>query len=160
MSFRARRSLLPAAVVALVFTACGDSVTAPEVIEDTQFAESLNIDLSAMTRLASGLYVQTLTTGTGDPAGPGNTIAVSYTGWLSDGTVFDGGAFDFVLGIGQVVAGFDEGVEGMRTGEIRRIVIPPALGYGDRGQGPVPPGAIMIFQIEVTSIGDVPSLGR
>lgn len=162
MSFRARRSLLPAAVAALVLSAaCGDDITAPEVIEDTQFAESLNIDLSAMTRTASGLYLQTLVIGTGEPAGSGNTVAIVYTGSLSDGTVFDAGGFDHVIdGPQRLVAGFEEALLGMRAGEVRLAVIPPSLGYGDAGQGPVPPGAIMVFQIEVTSVTDVPSLGR
>ncbi len=78
---------------------------------------------------------------------------MAYTGWLTDGTTFDSGAFSFVLGAGQVVRGFDEGVTGMRVGGVRRIIIPPALGYGSQGSGPVPPDSIMIFRIELRSIG-------
>ena len=123
------------------------------MIEETEFAASLAINLAAMTRTASGLYYEDIEPGSGDPAANGDHVEVAYTGWLSDGTEFDAGAFGFVLGAGQVVAGFDEGVLGMRAGGIRRIIIPPSLGYGSRGSGPVPPDAIMIFRIELQSIG-------
>jgi FKBP-type peptidyl-prolyl cis-trans isomerase FkpA len=139
-------------VSALLLGACSDGVSV-EVIEDTQFASSLEIDLTSMTRTASGLYVEQLEEGTGDPVGAGDRATVSYIGWLADGTVFDSGQFPFTVGAGQVVAGFDEGVDGLRLGGARRIVIPPALGYGDAGSGPVPPGAIMVFRIQLDVIG-------
>ena len=128
-------------------------MTGPETIEDAEFAASLGINLAAMTRTSSGLYYQDIETGEGEPATGGQEVRVAYTGWLSDGTQFDSGSFSFHLGMGQVVAGFDEGVEGMRVGGVRRIIIPPALGYGSRGSGSVPPNAIMVFRIELLSIG-------
>lgn len=128
-------------------------MTGPQVIEEVEFAPSLGINLASMTRTSSGLYYEDIAMGSGDPAAAGNEVEVAYTGWLTDGTTFDSGAFSFVLGAGQVVRGFDEGVTGMRVGGVRRIIIPPALGYGSRGSGPVPPDSIMIFRIEVLSIG-------
>ncbi len=131
----------------------GDDMTGPQVIEEVEFAPSLGINLASMTRTSSGLYYEDIAMGSGDPAAAGNEVEVAYTGWLTDGTTFDSGAFSFVLGAGQVVRGFDEGVTGMRVGGIRRIIIPPALGYGSQGSGPVPPDSIMIFRIELRSIG-------
>ncbi len=131
----------------------GDDMTGPQVITEVEFAASLGIDLANFTRTSSGLYIEDIAEGSGEPASSGNEVEVAYTGWLTNGTSFDGGAFSFVLGAGQVVRGFDEGVMGMRVGGIRRIIIPPALGYGSQGSGPVPPDSIMIFQIEVLAIG-------
>ncbi len=128
-------------------------MTGPETIEDANFAASLGINLANMTRTASGLYYEDIEDGAGEPATAGDDVRVGYSGRLSDGTLFDSGQFPFLLGAGQVVAGFDEGVTGMRVGGTRRILIPPALGYGNRGSGPVPPGAILVFRIELLSIG-------
>ncbi len=127
-------------------------MTGPDSIEDTRFAASLEINLAAFTRTPSGLYYEDVTQGTGEPATAGQSVSVAYTGWLTNGTQFDSGEFPFLLGAGQVVPGFDEGVRGMRVGGVRRIIIPPELGYGNRGSGPVPPNAIMIFRIELLSI--------
>ena len=114
-------------------------MTGPESIEQAQFAASLDIDLADFTRTSSGLYYEDVEPGTGDPAASGQSVRVAYTGWLTNGAQFDSGEFAFLLGAGQVVPGFDEGVQGMRVGGIRRIIIPPELGYGNRGSGPVPP---------------------
>ncbi len=90
----------------------------------------------------------------------GDTLSVNYTGWLYDpnaaenkGTQFDSGDFSFTLGAGQVIAGWDQGVLGMRVGGRRRMVIPPALGYGSSGQGPIPGDATLLFEVELLSIG-------
>ena len=153
---RGRVSILGAVgllVAVLAPMACGDDMTGPESIERAQFAASLGINLANFTRTSSGLYYEDVALGSGDPAAAGQSVSVSYTGWLTNGSQFDSGQFEFLLGAGQVVQGFDEGVQGMRVGGIRRIIIPPELGYGNRGSGPVPPNAIMIFRIEVLSIG-------
>jgi FKBP-type peptidyl-prolyl cis-trans isomerase len=140
--------------VTVAFTACGDDMTGPDSIENTQFAASLEINLANFTRTASGLYYEDIEVGTGEPAAAGQNVSVAYTGWLRNGSQFDSGDdFRFLLGVGDVVPGFDEGVTGMRVGGIRRIIIPPELGYGSQGRGPVPPNAIMIFRIELKSIG-------
>lgn len=104
----------------------------------------------------SGLKYAILKPGKGAEAKAGQTVSVHYTGWLkSNGKKFDssvdrGKPFEFPLGGGQVIKGWDEGVQGMKTGEKRQLVIPPALGYGDRGAGGViPGGATLIFDVEL-----------
>jgi len=106
---------------------------------------------------ASGLQYVILQEGTGDGVTAGKKVTVHYTGWLTNGTKFDssldrGRPFDFNLGIGQVIKGWDEGVQGMKVGEKRKLLIPSALGYGPRGAGGViPPNADLVF--EVTLLG-------
>jgi FKBP-type peptidyl-prolyl cis-trans isomerase FkpA len=106
---------------------------------------------------SSGLQYVVLQEGTGDGVAAGKKVTVHYTGWLTNGTKFDssldrGRAFDFTLGIGQVIKGWDEGVQGMKVGEKRKLLIPSALGYGPRGAGGViPPNADLVF--EVTLLG-------
>lgn len=97
--------------------------------------------------------------GTGAETKKGDRVTVHYTGWLTDGTKFDssvdrGQPFGFNLGAGEVIAGWDQGVAGMKVGGKRRLTIPADLGYGDRGAGGViPPGATLVFDVELLSIG-------
>jgi FKBP-type peptidyl-prolyl cis-trans isomerase len=152
---RSWRSAAVAAVLTLMGGCLGDGgVTGPQVIGETEFAASLGIDLSAMT-LTGGVYIQDIEIGTGDPLTAGASVEVAYTGWLTNGTVFDPGLqpFTFTLGAGAVIQGFDIGVDGMQLGGKRKIVIPPELGYGSRGAGSIPPGSILIFEVEVLSVG-------
>ena len=104
-----------------------------------------------------------LTIGTGATAANGLTLAVTYTGWLwnangfeNKGQIFDAAnalnPFAFVLGAGQVIAGWDQGMAGMRVGGARRLLIPPALAYGEAGNGPIPPNATLIFEIGLISV--------
>jgi FKBP-type peptidyl-prolyl cis-trans isomerase FkpA len=104
-----------------------------------------------------------LTVGNGATAAAGNTLSVSYTGWLwnansfeNKGQVFDTAnalaPFVFVLGAGNVIAGWEQGIPGMRAGGARRLIIPPALAYGDTGSGPIPPGATLIFDIGLLNV--------
>ena len=103
----------------------------------------------------SGLKYEELKEGTGDTAASGQTVFVHYTGWLTNGTKFDsskdrGQPFEFSLGAGMVIRGWDEGVAGMQVGGSRTLVIPPALGYGARGAGGViPPNATLLFEVEL-----------
>lgn len=102
----------------------------------------------------SGLQYEDIKVGSGATAKAGNRVSVHYTGWLTDGRKFDSSKdrnepFDFNLGAGQVIKGWDEGVQGMQVGGIRKLTIPAALGYGARGAGGViPPNATLIFEVE------------
>jgi len=124
----------------------GNSTTAPE------FDASLGIDLASMTKSGSGLYWQDLTVGSGAVAKTGDEATVAYTGWLSSGQRFDSGTFSFTVGVGQVIAGFDEGIMGMKVGGKRKLVIPPELGYGNRGVGSIPPNSTLVFDVELLGI--------
>ena len=107
---------------------------------------------------ASGLQYVILQQGNGTVAQPGHMVSVHYTGWLTNGTKFDssvdrGQPFQFALGAGQVIKGWDEGVSGMKIGEKRKLIIPPNLGYGERGAGGViPPNATLVFDVELLGV--------
>lgn len=106
----------------------------------------------------SGLKIEDLECGEGDEAGSGDVATVHYVGTLEDGTKFDasrdhGQPFSFTLGGGDVIAGWDEGVQGMQVGGKRTLTIPPELGYGAAGAGDViPPNATLIFEVELLEI--------
>ena len=106
----------------------------------------------------SGLIIEELSVGDGNVAEPGMLVTVHYTGSFPDGDVFDssvvrGTPFQFVLGVGQVIAGWDEGVTGMMVGGKRKLIIPPEIAYGDRGAGDViPPGATLEFEVELLGV--------
>lgn len=94
--------------------------------------------------------------GTGAEAVVGDTLTVNYTGWLADGTQFDSSygkqPFIFPLGAGRVIKGWDQGLVGMKVGGKRRLIIPPSLGYGSTGSGPIPGNATLKFEVELLSI--------
>jgi FKBP-type peptidyl-prolyl cis-trans isomerase FkpA len=131
------------AAAALVLAGCGDSPTSP-----TNSAPFSRTDVR---------------TGTGAEAAAGSAISVHYTGWIYDsrrpdqkGAQIDSSAggtpFSFTLGAGQVIAGWDQGIAGMRVGGLRRLVIPPSLGYGSGRYGAIPPNATLLFDVELISI--------
>ena len=111
-----------------------------------------------------GLKVIDLKVGTGAVANTGEDATVQYTGWLSDGTMFDssrprGTPFDFTIGQGRVIPGWEEGVPGMRIGGLRKLIIPADLAYGAQGQTDpqtgatiIPPNATLVFEIELISV--------
>ena len=106
---------------------------------------------------ASGLIYEDLQVGEGPAAATGDTVSVHYTGWLDDGTKFDssldsGTPFEFILGTGSVIAGWDEGVQGMQPNGIRLLIIPPELAYGASGSGPIPPNATLTFEVQLLEI--------
>ena len=139
--------------VLLFSVACGgdDGAPASPTNPTNPTSPSVGLDVPFST--------EDLTVGTGQEAMNGDTLSVHYTGWLYDpnaaenkGTQFDSGDYSFVLGNGQEIAGWDQGLVGMRAGGRRRIVIPPALGYGSSGQGPIPGDATLLFEVELLGI--------
>jgi len=105
----------------------------------------------------TGIKVEDYVVGTGAAAGNGSKIKVHYTGYLTDGSVFDssiprGRPYTLDLGKGRVIKGWDQGLQGMRAGGKRKLTIPPAMGYGDRGKGKIPAGATLVFTLEIVGI--------
>ncbi len=141
------------ALFAVILSACGGSGDG-----GASGAGDFAVDSAALTRTASGLQYQDVAVGNGDEAGEGKVAVVHYTGWLTDGTKFDssrdrGEPFSFPGGGGQVIAGWDEGVAGMKVGGRRKLVIPASLGYGEMGAPPViPPGATLVFDVELLEV--------
>jgi FKBP-type peptidyl-prolyl cis-trans isomerase len=108
--------------------------------------------------MSSDLIVEDLVVGGGAEAAAGKLVSVHYSGWLTDGRKFDssldrGRPFEFPLGGGRVIQGWDQGVQGMRIGGKRKLTIPPHLGYGARGAGEViPPNATLVFEVELLEV--------
>jgi FKBP-type peptidyl-prolyl cis-trans isomerase FkpA len=132
------------ALATLLAAACADSPASPS----SSFAPFSQTDLVV---------------GTGTAAASGNTLTVDYTGWLYDGSQpnqkgpqFDSSigrsTFSLVLGAGQVIKGWDQGLVGMRVGGVRRLVIPPSLAYGSSRSGPIPPNATLLFEIQLRDV--------
>ena len=147
------------AVCALVpLAACDNSVVAPVTVEATAFATALNVNLAASTKTSNGLYYRDVTVGTGVAAIATNEISVYYVGYLANGNVFDSklsptAAFKFTLGAGKVIAGWDQGIVGMKVGGRRQLIIPPSLAYGAAGSGSaIPPNSVLVFTVDLASI--------
>lgn len=113
--------------------------------------ETVKLGAGAVTT-ASGLRYEDLVVGTGKEAKPHTSVTVHYTGTLTDGTKFDSSVDrgePATFSLDQVVKGWGEGIPGMKEGGKRKLVIPAALGYGESGQGPIPPGAALIFEVQL-----------
>ncbi len=119
---------------------------------------NLNMNISDKgSQQSPQLIISDLTTGTGTEAVSGKHIVVNYKGTLLDGTVFDssyerGAPFDFDLGAGQVIAGWDQGFTGMKVGGKRKLVIPANLAYGEKAIGPIPANSTLIFEVELLDV--------
>ncbi len=115
---------------------------------------------STMTTLPDGLQIEDVVVGTGTIAQKGNALAVHYVGTLQNGTKFDSSydrnqPFQFILGGGMVIRGWDEGLAGMKAGGKRKLIIPPELGYGSRDLGKIPPNSTLIFEVELLAVQEV-----
>jgi FKBP-type peptidyl-prolyl cis-trans isomerase FkpA len=161
---------LPLLLVAFLgLSACGGPEPEPRAISAIP-ANKADIDPSGVeaVQLAEGLSSRTLLQGEGPVVDNGHTAIVHYTGWLYDenapnfrGSKFDssvdhGAPFPFTVGAGRVIKGWDQGVAGMRVGEVRELTIAPDMGYGERGYPPViPPSSTLIFVVELLGIEGV-----
>jgi len=152
-----------AGLLAASLSACSDTVVDQSHLPvdrrvATRYSATLRVDLENMEALPSGLYVQNLVDGEGIRADSGDIARVHYTGWLPTGAEFDssrdGAPFEFALGYGRVIAGWDQGVVGMRVGGRRKLVVPPALGYGDAGRGRIPANSTLVFEVELLEVED------
>ncbi len=154
------RSVLCAAMLAIASASCTPELpVAPATnIEDTQFASSLGIDLAKMTRTASGLYYQDTQAGSGIAVAAGYHVTLHYTLYLANGitiqTSVGKAPLQFTVGANpkQVIAGFDEGMIGMRVGGTRKMIIPPELAYGADGTDAIPGNAILVYTVQLLSI--------
>ncbi|RMG97758.1 MAG: FKBP-type peptidyl-prolyl cis-trans isomerase [Chloroflexi bacterium] len=130
-----------------------------ELVDIRKPAQIMELDDDQYEVTEGGVKYYDIKPGDGPAAESGMTLEVHYTGWLEDGTKFDssldaGRTFQFVLGAGMVIPGWDEGLVGMKVGGVRQLVIPSELAYGSTGAGGViPPDATLIFQVELVSIG-------
>jgi FKBP-type peptidyl-prolyl cis-trans isomerase len=138
--------------IAAIFAASAGVALAPAVAR---------AETGETTLTASGLKYTDVKTGTGEAPKIGQTVKVHYTGWLyvngAKGKKFDssrdrGEPFEFPLGAGNVIKGWDEGVETMKVGGKRTLIIPPELGYGARNMGPIPPNSTLIFDVELLGV--------
>ena len=154
------RSLF-AVLLPLTFAAClngTEPVTFPNIpIESTNFAPALNVNLAASTKTSTGLYYRDITVGTGAAVATGQQATITYVGQLANGATFDQSnpsnpTFPFVLGAGQVIPGFDQGVLGMKVGGVRQLIIPPELGYGAASNGAIPGNSVLVFSVTLVSI--------
>ena len=156
------------ALVLILFVIDGDDdEVAPPIVSASPTPASVDTGPPPLadepTFSESGLGIIDIEAGSGETPETGKLVVVNYTGWLSeDGTKFDssldrGTPFEFPLGAGQVIAGWDEGVATMKVGGKRRLIIPPELGYGEGGSPPtIPPNAELTFDIELLEIKEAP----
>ncbi len=156
------------AVTALALLAACDLSTGPDVpapidpAQDT-YATSLGVDIASMTKSSTGLYYKDKSVGDGTAAAVGDSVQVHYTLWLTNGTKVQsskdgtGGPYRILIGDQSptsAIAGFQEGVVGMRPGGVRQLVVPPHLGWGNQQYGAVQPNANVVFELEyVAKIG-------
>lgn len=144
-----RKIYLFLAILATVVTACQKD----DILEDDQINSYVTSkSLTVTEKTASGLrYIVTKANPTGATLKAGQTINVNYAGTLLSGKSFDSGNFNFVLGGGRVIAGFDEGIAKMRVGEKATLIFPSSLGYGSQSAGSIPANSPLVFDIEVVS---------
>lgn len=156
-------------LVVLLLAACAKentvSQTAPTPTPTAAPSPSPSAAESELKTAASGLQYQDLVVGTGLKPGFNQPVRIAYVGKLQSGAVFDKGADSFKLGVGEVIKGWDQGIAGgggvepMREGGRRKLVIPPKLGYGDQIMGAIPANSTLIFEVQVLRV-ERPSFGR
>jgi FKBP-type peptidyl-prolyl cis-trans isomerase len=151
--FRALLCALP-----LLAVACGDSTGPSDPdLATVQFAPALGVDIATMTRVGDGVYIKDLVPGSGAEVAAGRTLQVRYRGFLPNGTEFENNlapksTYPLVLGQRRVIAGWEQGIPGMKVGGKRLLVIPPSLGYGSEPYGPIPGNSVLVFEVEIVSM--------
>lgn len=152
------KSSLPVALIAATLIGCGSPTDLGfEVIEDIEFAASLDIDLSTFLRRDTGVYWKDVTVGGGQEVEFGTTPSISIVGWLKDGTQFLDGSETFLMGNSAVIGGLEDGILLQKVGGTRRLIVPPNRAYGGQGftvdgERVVPPGAVVVFEVTVDSV--------
>ena len=148
-----------AALVIGTLSGCSESPTEVEfqVIEEVDFAASLNVDLSTMTKLATGTYYKDLVVGGGEAAVRGDILDTSYMGWLTDGTLFVDTNHEFQMGNDRVPPGLEDGLLNMREGGTRQIIVAPGRGYGGLQQVGlngtiVPGGSVLVYEVTLNGV--------
>ena len=136
--------------------ACGDNSPTAVPIEQTTFAPALDVNLAQSIKAPSGLYYRDITPGTGAVLANGQRVGMRYVGSFTNGAEFDSNAppqplFSFTLGSGEVIKGWDLGLVGMKVGGRRQLIIPPSLGYGRDGRGPIPGNSVLVFVVDAVS---------
>mmetsp|Transcript_39650 Transcript_39650/g.97456 ORF Transcript_39650/g.97456 Transcript_39650/m.97456 type:complete len:151 (-) Transcript_39650:464-916(-) len=146
ISYHRRKFSAAAAIIAAALLVCAVALSGRH-LEKTELA----VDTQT---LADGLQIEDIEIGSGQSPQIGDKIKVHYTGKLVSGEVFDSGDISFQFGEGQVIKGWDEGLKGMKVGGQRKLVIPPSLGYGHAGTpgGPIPPDAVLHFDVKLLSV--------
>jgi FKBP-type peptidyl-prolyl cis-trans isomerase len=153
-------ALAVALMAALAVSGCGSpaSTTPSEPANTEAPATQPAPSTPAPAEQATGLKIEDTVVGTGAEAKPGDTVTVHYTGYLTDGTKFDssldsGQPFQFTIGQGRVIPGWEQGIPGMKVGGKRKLTIPPELGYGAQGAGSdIPPNATLVFEVELLAV--------
>ena len=139
-------------------SAVSESPAATEEVDAVDAARKLGTPTeNEVVTMDSGLQYIDVKVGEGAEAQAGQMVSVHYTGWLVNGSKFDssvdrGQPFEFPLGAGSVIKGWDEGVAGMKIGGVRKLIIPADMGYGTRGAGPIPPNSTLIFEVELLGV--------
>jgi FKBP-type peptidyl-prolyl cis-trans isomerase len=122
-----------------------------------RLSPTIGVPEDSLRSVAHGVWVHDLQIGSGRAAAVGDAVALHFVAFLADGTIFsatDRKPFRFTLGAGQVIDGWEDGVPGMRVGGRRQLVIPPDRGYGSRGDGPVPPDAVLVFDLTLVELAE------
>lgn len=146
-------------VVVAIIVAGGLLMGVKRILSEPKKTETTQVSEATQNQANQGgeLKIEDTQEGTGEVAKAGDKLVMHYTGTLSDGTKFDssldrGQPFEFTLGAGDVIQGWDQGIVGMKVGGKRKLTVPPELGYGATGQGSIPPNATLIFDVELLEI--------